>query len=181
MKLSTRYIILCLFTLSSAFGRAESVGHEFDAMWRKNPQELVISNSNHTGTTDFCTYTCGNDALFSAQYELTASNLAVFLEETNAQVETTVISGLDSLVIHYYPTNAAKEMYVYIKEEGGEWQSATVEGKSKGVSTVKLPNAGDYQVRIRRKNASNKVYVWKLEYFYVDLSGCPNCFLYRPE
>lgn len=141
---------------------------------------LTLRDSQKTGVTDFCIYTCSNNAQFSADYELTAANLAIFLEETNAQVETTVISGLDSLVIHYYPTNAAKEMYVYIKEEGGEWQSATVVGKSKGVSTVKLPNAGDYQVRIRRKNVSNKVYVWKIEYFYVDLSDCPNCFLYRP-
>ncbi|MBO7456293.1 MAG: hypothetical protein J6T71_00535, partial [Paludibacteraceae bacterium] len=60
MKTYVRYTIICLFTLSSALCGAESrtVSQDFDDMFRANPRTLQVTNSNHTGTTDFVTYTC---------------------------------------------------------------------------------------------------------------------------
>ena len=116
MKLSTRYIILCLFTLSSAFGRAESVEHDFDAMWRKSPRELVLTNLYHTGTTDFCTYTCSEGAEF-VLYDLgkNTSALTVSLNEAGKQVTTTQIHNLDSIRFMYYPANdALTSVIVYV-------------------------------------------------------------------
>ena len=176
MNYSVRYIIFCLFTLSAVFCRAESVKHNFQKLY--TDKDITVTASNTIGTTSFCTYTCTNGAEFSADNTKTSGAICIFLDETNAQVETTLISGLDSLVIQYYPATEYKEMVVSIKEEGGEWTSATVVQKTKGTSVVKLPTAGDYYLRIKRKNAH--FYIRELEYHYIDLSGCPNCFLYHP-
>ena len=180
MKKSVFYITLCLFTLSSAYCRAErrKVKQNFEDMYRSVPAKLTLEDSQKTGVTDSVTYTCTSGARFSANYEKTGSKLAIFLESAGAQVTTTVIENLDSLCIYYAP-NAKKEMIVSIKEGEGEWTEVPVVQRQNGLSTVQMPRAGDYSVRIAR--GDNNVYIKEIDYFYIDLSECPNCFLYKPE
>ena len=71
-------------------------------------------------------------------------------------------------------------MYVAISSDSLSWSNVSVSHESNGIKTVKLPTKGDYYVRIKRKSSDN-VYVWKIEYFYIDSSGCPNCRVYVPE
>lgn len=174
MKLSTRYIILCLFTLSSAFGRAESVEHDFDAMFEAVPPTLVMSNELQTGTTDFCTYTCSGGAYFSYY----SSVWSVCLDKSGRQVTTTQIHNLDSIRLMYLPADIKKTLTVKISQDSVSWTDVTVKDDVAGVKTVKMPTPGDYYVRFIRKN---DVYLKLVKYIYFDLSDCPNCFLYRSE
>lgn len=125
------------------------------------------------------TYTCSSGGEFLSDISKTASNLSIFLEKSNAQVVTSPILNLDSIRIHYYPS-ANKDMYVAISSDSLSWSNVSVSHESNGIKTVKLPTKGDYYVRIKRKSSDN-VYVWKIEYFYIDSSGCPNCRVYVPE
>ena len=180
MKLSIRYIMFCLFTLSSALCRAEnvSVEHDFNAMYNAVPRQLSVTNSNHTGTTDFCTYTCSGGAEFLSNITKTGGLLAIFLETNSYHfVTTSKIQNIDSLRIEYRPDEAKKRMTISISEDSISWTNMTVKDGVGGVKTIKMPRAGDYFVRFTRKD---DVYITKIKYIYVDLSGCPNCFLYKP-
>ena len=138
----------------------------------------VNTPTNTIGTIGDFEYTCGGGAEFWKTGD-SGNQLAIFLNGTGKQVETTAIQNLDSICIHYYP-DAAKDMSVAISSDNGSsYSDVTVKIERKGVNTVKLPTVGDYCVRIKYKS-SNSVYIWKIEYFYIDLSDCPNCFIYKP-
>ena len=176
MKLRTRFWILGLLVISSAFCWAEtrSFTHYFNELY---PAALSVTNSNHTGTIGDFVYTCGGGAEFWKTSD-SGNQLAIFLNGTGKQVETTAIQNLDSICIHYYP-DAAKDMKVAISSDGGSSYSDVPVENARGVTKVKLPTVGDYCVRMKYKSSYN-VYIWKIEYFYIDLSGCPNCFIYTP-
>ncbi|MBQ4394135.1 MAG: hypothetical protein II825_02385 [Paludibacteraceae bacterium] len=179
MKTYVRYAIICLFTLSSALCGAESrtVSQNFNDMYGASPKTLTVTNTNHTGTTDFVTYTCSGGAEFFNNAN-SGNKLAIFLDASGEQVQTTQVTNLDSLRI-FYAANAYKDMTVSIKEGEGAWTEVPVVQKQKGLSTVKMPRVGDYYVRIARKGSDN-VYITEIGYIYIDLSGCPNCFIYKP-
>jgi hypothetical protein len=188
MKTHIRYILICLFSLSPIISGAETrtIRHDFDAMFKASPKKLEVENTNQTGTStqDGIVYTCSGGAEFSLDYSKTGSKLAIFLESSGEKVETSLIQNLDSLRINYYyyplTPNPYRDITVSISTDGSVWKDVTVEHKSNGLKTVKMPRAGDYYVRIAYKS-SYKVYVFQIDYIYIDLSGCPNCFLYKPE
>ena len=149
-------------------------------MFRANPRTLQVTNSNHTGTTDFVTYTCSNGAIFSADYYKTGSRITIFMETTDAQVVTSQVRNLEDLVIRYLPAEVSKQVVVAISKDGSVWEDVEVEDGVGGIKYVHFPCAGDYYVKIQRKNSTGNVYLTEIRYTYIDLSGCPNCFIYKP-
>lgn len=189
MKTITRSILLCsialLLTLSPAPCRAVSpVEHDFDEMWRSTPRILEITNSNQTGTVarDGVTYTCSSDAMFFLS-EKTASELAIFLVASGAQVEVSQIQNLDSICITFTPIwkDTADVFDLEILEEGAkEWKKISTNYQTSTLRTLKLPKVSNYDLRITKK--STNVYIKEIDYYCLDpLSACPNCFIYRPE
>lgn len=183
MKSHLRYVLVCLFTLSSAFCRVESkkVPQNFNDMFYAVPQTLEVKNSNETGTTDFVTYTCSGGADFNLDTYKTNGEIAIFLETSDAQVVTTQIQNLDSISITFTPTWSDKDhemFYVAISDDGISWKNLSTKYFNNTTRTVKFPQAGSYYVRIKRK--STNVYLRKIDYIYLDLSDCPNCFIYKP-
>lgn len=180
MKTYVRYTIICLFTLSSALCGAESrtVSQNFDDMFKASPKTLTVTDSYHTGTTDFVTYTCTGGAEFFNNTN-SGNKLAIFLDASGEQVQTTQVTNLDSLRIRYAPAVISQEMTVSISTDGSAWQEVAIQHKASGLKTVKMPRVGDYYVRIARKGSYN-VYITEIGYIYIDLSGCPNCFIYKP-
>lgn len=164
--------------LSSALCGADTrvITHNFQGLFSASPKELVVTNENHTGTIGDFVYTCSNGAEFKKESP-TASQLAVYLDKSNAQVTTTQITNLDSLHFQFAPTSYL-DFYVDISTDGISWTNVPVLQKLAGVNAVKLPSAGDYYVRIRR--AATDVYIKQIKYIYIDLSDCPNCFIYKP-
>ena len=184
MKTHIRYVLICLFSLSPIISGAETrtITHDFGSMFKKSPQTIEVTNTNQTGTSteDGIVYTCSNGAEFMLGTK--TSELAIYLESTDAQVVTSQIQNLDSIRITFTPAWAeAKEMYyVSISENGvSGWIDLPTKYVNKTTRYAKLPSAGDYHVRIKKK--STNVYILKIEYFYIDLSGCPGCFIYKPE
>ena len=179
MKTHIRYVLICLFSLSPIISGAETrtIPHDFDAMFNASPKKLKVENTNQTGITDLVTYTCSGGAEFSAS-ETTEYKTAIFLENSGEKVETSKIQNLDSLRIVYSPY-AKRAMTVSISTDGSEWHDIATRQVSSSLTTVKMPRAGDYYVRIAY--SSDKVYIKQIDYIYVDLSGCPGCFIYKPE
>ena len=176
-----RYILICLFSLSPIISGAETrtIRHDFDAMFNASPKKLEIESLFQIGTStqDGIVYTCSGGAEFSAN-ATTEYKTAIFLENSGEKVETSKIQNLDSLRIVYSPS-AKRAMTVSISTDGSEWHNIATRQVSSSLTTVKMPRAGDYYVRIAY--SSDKVYIKQIDYIYVDLSGCPNCFLYKPE
>ena len=175
MKKSVFYITLCLFTLSSAYCRAERRTVEQNFKTLTDSSKIVYKTSNTIGETDFVTYTCSGGAKFKLDG---SSHTQLFVNGEEQMVTTSTIANLDSLCIYYAP-DAKKEMTVSIRSGEGKWTEVPVVQRQKGFSTVQMPQAGDYSVRIAR--GSNDVYIKEIHYIYIDLSECPNCFLYKPE
>lgn len=189
MKTITRSILLCsialLLTLSPAPCRAVSPTfvHNFHEMFYEDkPATLTVTNSNQTGTVtrDKITYTCSGGALFSADYKKTSSKLTIYLETSSAHfVTTTQIQNLDSLWIDYAPYDLL-DITVKISTDSSSWSDVSAISKiPKGPKHVKMPSVGDYYVRIMYSDKN--VYIRQINYTCLDLSACPNCFIYRPE
>ena len=163
--------------LSSAICRAETrtITHNFQSMYDSGTL-TVNTPTNTIGTTAETTYTCSGGAEFW-KTDASGNELAIFLNASGRQVVTTAIQNLDSLRIYYAPISK-QNITVSIREEGGVWTDVTVVKKENGMSTVKMPSVGNYQIRIQR---SDNVYIKEIRYIlYFDLSGCPNCFIYTP-
>jgi len=172
-----------LFILSPAPCRAEDpVRHNFHTL--ANYGGMTLNNPFNTiGVTDFVTYTCsGTNTKFWYGAE-TGNEVAVFLVSDDSQVVTTLIQNLDSMVIYYSSSSTQKRLSVAISPNGLDSWGDDLELKPiKGseARSVKLPSAGDYCVRIM-KNV-DKAYIKQIDYYFLDpLSGCPNCFIYKPE
>ena len=178
MKTYLRYTLLCLFALSSALcgAKVTCVPQNFQSL-STSKKIKFNSPTNTIGTTDFVTYTCSGDARFSADETKTDWKVAIFLEQSGAQVTTTQIQNLDSLWISYVP-NANKAITVKISTDSVSWEDVEAVHKINGAKHVKMPRVGDYYVRIIR---SDNVYITQIDFTCLDLSGCPNCFLYKPE
>ena len=161
--------------LSSAICRAEtrSFTHNFNTM-AGNGGIAFNTPTNTIGKTDEVTYTCGNGALFSYDVTQTNNQIAIFLDAAGEEVVTSSIQNLDSVRIYFAP-DTKKNITVSIKEGDGEWMSVTIQ-KGNGVNAVKMPRVGDYQIRIQQ---SDNVYIKEIQYYYIDLSDCPNCFIYK--
>lgn len=179
MKTHIRYILICLFSLNPIISGAETrtITHDFDAMFKASPKKLEVENTNQTGITDLVTYTCSGGAEFSAN-ATTENKIAIFLEKSGEKVETSKIQNLDSLRIVYSPY-AKRAMTVSISTDGSEWHNIATRQVLSSLTTVKMPRAGDYYVRIAY--SSDKVYIKQIDYIYIDLSGCHGCFIYKPE
>ena len=181
MKPIVQSLVVCLFALSPAFCRAVSPTyvHNFDEMYRSNPKIIEITNSNQTGTVedDDITYTCSD----GAQFFISGSKLAIFLVASGAQVVVSQIQNLDSMVIYYSTDSKQHRLSVEISENGVDGWKSLEQSQVPGTiaKSVKLPSAGDYYVCLK-KNVDN-MYIMEIDYYCLDLSACPNCFIYRPE
>lgn len=179
MKTYLRYTLLCLFALSSALCRAgvTKIEHNFQSLITGGK---ISFNTplNTIGVTDSVTYTCSGGAKFFKD-DNTGYTLAIYLDKSGAQVTTTKIHNLDSLWIQYAP-DAYKEMTVAISTDSAEWKNVVLDKSQNSIRKAKLTQPGDYYVRIAYKSSHN-VYIKRIEYYCLDLSGCPNCFLYKPE
>lgn len=155
-----------------------TVTENFHTLWDNGKGSLVLTNNNKTGTTAFTTYTCSGStkAKFFIDSNKTSNNLCAFLEESGAQVMTSEIESLDSLVIKYYPATDL-EFYVDISPTGetGTWTQQTVQQLPNGQCAVKLSTQGNCFVRIVRKSAN--VYIREIEYHMVRCA----CFPYTAE
>ena len=180
MKALIRYLLVCFITLSPALCRAGVTAERqnFDDMYNNGLTLNEVGDSPYTiGTTDFVTYTCSGGARFFKDSN-SDLKLAIYLDKSGAQVTTTKIHNLDSLWIQYAP-DAYKEMTVKISTDSVEWKNVVLDKSQNSIRKAKLTQPGDYYVRIAYKS-SDKVYIKRIEYYYIDLSGCPNCFIYKP-
>ena len=183
MKTYVRYTIICLFTLSSALCGAESrtVSQNFDDMYNASPRTLTVTNTNTTGTTDFVSYTCnGTKAeIFLDLFNPEGSKkIAINLKESGNFVTTTVVSSLESVVISCGSQKEKSYIKVYISTDGISWREPDNINYSSYITATFA--AGDYYVKILNNASSNNVSIFEISYTYVDLSGCPNCFIYKP-
>ena len=170
-------IALIISTLSPVFCRAESVSITHDFQTLAGQSKITINSPTNTiATTAEVTYTCSGGANFYSDAN-SFNKIAVFLDASGEQVTTTQIANLDSMLIYYYPT-AEKGINVSYSTDSISWKAATVVRYANGVKTIKFPAVNDYYVRISRKSSDN-VYVWQIKYYYIDLSDCPNCFIYK--
>lgn len=136
-------------------------------------QQIQYAESNTVATTDMLTYACSN-AKFSYSNQ-TFGQIAIFMEESNAAVTTTVIEKLKRVNIFYYPTTAKYDkshIAVSISADGSNWQPATAEYIG-GMVRIDLPETGDYALKIQRASGSN-FYIHTMEY---TTEKC-NCFRY---
>lgn len=194
MKTYVRYIIVCLFTLSPAICRAESrnVTHNFESMYKASPRQLPLENPYKTGTTTAAsglvtTYTCNgtNARIFLDLFNDDRDKvIAINLPDNGNFVTTDRISNLQRVEISYYSRTAISDLnpdiMVYISTDGTNWNEPDNITYSSWI-TATFP-AGDYYVKILNANdvGTNNVSILEIRYNYVDLSDCPNCFLYKP-
>lgn len=184
MKTITRSILLCsialLLTLSPAPCRAVSptYSHDFHEMYNTS-KTLKLNDTYTIGTVedDDITYTCSD----GAQFFISGSKLAIFLVASGAQVVVSQIQNLDSMVIYYSTDSKQHRLSVEISENGVDGWKSLEQSQVPGTiaKSVKLPSAGDYYVCLK-KNVDN-MYIMEIDYYCLDLSACPNCFIYRPE
>ena len=181
MKTYIRYTLLCLFALSSALCGAEVTckSQNFQSLTTSKKIEFN-SPTNTIGTTDFVTYTCSGGAKFGTGTE-SGNEIAIYLESNNnAQVTTTRIQNLDHIIVTYLPASDVNLPQVAISTNGVDgWIDLTPVKITTTSKEYNVPSVGDYYVRIKRNSANT--YIKVLEYCCLDLSGCPNCFLYKPE
>lgn len=162
-----------MLTLSAARLSAESVAHNFHSMFSAVPPTLTVTNSNKTGTTDEVVYTCSGSTY--SYFDYFSYVLCIWQKGYGAQVTTSTIDNLDSIAILYAPASIIAFDAQISADEGANWTNVTVEQKTTGVSCIKLPAHGSYQLRIKRK--STDFYIQEMRYY---LKYC-NCFRYVPE
>lgn len=185
MKTHIRYILICLFSLSPIISGAETgtIPHDFDAMFNASPKKLEVTNSNKTGTSteDGIVYTCtGSKAeIFLDLFNPEGSKkMAINLKESGNFVTTTVVSSLQSVVISCGSQKEKSYIKVYISTDGINWREPDNISYSTYITATFA--AGDYYVKILNSASSNNVSIFEIRYTYIDLSGCPNCFIYKP-
>ena len=164
-------IFFAIIIFSSAISRAETIRHDFNAL--NGASKIAYSGGNTVGTVNSdTTYTCtGTNAKFNANEGL----ICICLPQSGNQVVVSpAISDLDSIRFTYNPTNAYKTIQVYTSTDNSTWTEQTVLQFSKGVSTVKLPEKGDYYVKFRNPSGSNAFYIREIDYIFQPSSGC-NC------
>ena len=180
MKTYLRYTLLCLFALSSALCGAKVTcwSQNLHKMYNASPKTLEVKGS--VGTTDSVTYTCSGGAKFS-YYGGTPGELAIYLDATSAQVVTTLIKNLTQIIVTYLLDSGTNPPKVAISTNGVDgWINLSPQPYTPTAKIYAMPSVGDYYVRIKRNGTTN-TYIKVLEYCCLDLSGCPNCFLYKPE
>lgn len=135
-------------------------------------QQIQYAKDNTVATTDMLTYACSNAKFWYSNQ--TFGQIAIFMEESNAAVTTTVIEKLKRVNIYYYPSAKYDKSHigVSISADGSNWQPATAEF-IKGMVRIDLPETGDYALKIQRASSSN-FYIHTMEY---TTEKC-NCFRY---
>ena len=156
------FAILCLLVLSPALSRAETTIHNFHDM--SGSSQLTFPSGDKFGVTDLVTYTCSgtSDAKFNF-LAVTDYKICIYLPNNGDQVVTTPIANLDSLSIHYIPTNIARTIKVYTSVNNVDWTPVTVKPNS-GMNTVKLPASGNYYLKIANEASSNAFYIREIHY-----------------
>lgn len=152
-------------------------------MFSASPEaKLKVTDSNQTGRSvdDGIVYTCSYGAKFF-YYGGKPGELAIYLDADSAQVETTLIKNLTQIIVTYLPATDANPPKVAISTTGeGGWINLTPTNFLSTAKIYNVPSVGDYYIRIRRNGTTN-TYIKAVEYCRLDLSACPNCFIYRPE
>ena len=168
--------------LSSAICRAEtkSFTHYFHDM--ASHSGISFNPTNTVGSADEVTYTCSGGAKFWYDSKLTGGEVAIFLDASGEQVTTTKIQNLDSMRIEYTPSDKYSTMIVSISKDSSVWNDVTLRDVINGVKEIKMPAVDDYYVRFTRQSigTSYNIYILTIKYLYIDLSDCPNCFIYKP-
>lgn len=183
MKTHIRYILICLFSLSPIISGAETrtITHDFDKMYYED-KTLNVTNFNKTGTTDLVTYTCtGSKAeifldLFNPDGR---KKIAINLEEYGNYVTTTAVTNLQRVEISCNSQKEKSFIKVLISTDGINWRDPDNIDYSSMITATFA--AGDYYVKILNNASRNKVSILEIDYIYIDLSGCPGCFIYKPE
>jgi len=155
-------------------------------MYRSTPRILEITNSNQTGTVEeddiTYTYTCsGKKAIFNLDFFNAEGKqkIAINLENEGNYVTTSIINNLQQVEINCTSQKAKSNVKVYISTDGLIWNEPdNIEYGS--LITATFP-AGDYRVIILNDAGANRVSIYQIDYYCLDLSACPNCFIYRPE
>ena len=178
-----------LFILSPAPCRAENdpVEHIFDNMFGRS--EIQFTDSYHTAKTSLVTYSCSDGAVFWVDLFNAFGNqkIAINFSAKEQVVTTTAIENLAGIEISYFYQRTPKEQIPHISVtlsyDSIYWPSPIVTDgmyTTPGlISTSFIP--GKYYVRLTNTN-SNSASIYQITYYFLDpLSGCPNCFIYRPE
>ena len=157
MKRSQIILLLLLGAVTCDAAETKTM-HNFNAMTTATPADIVYTNSNKIGTTDFVTYTCSGG---TAKFYSYSSRICVCMTGSGAILTTTAINDLDSIRISYLPTEA-KSIKIFISTDNSVWQEMTVFSPVNGTKTVKFPVKGDYYLKIQRDNAD--FYIQQIEY-----------------
>ena len=166
-------ITFVLLALCPAFCRAETIVHDFDAL-RKASQLTTLSPYTLGTINSDTTYTCSGS---NAKFDLYSSTyLEIHLKSNGDQVVMSPpIADLDSIFIIYHPAEY-RTISAYISEDNTSWTEVTVKQRSKGASTIQLPEKGTYYVKFANKNYSNDFYLHTIKYITnpTPVSSC-NC------
>lgn len=159
-----QYIVFVLAViLSTNLSHAESIIQNFNTLYDSGNGPLTLSADSKTGTTPEVTYTCsGGAAKFWADGTKTSGRVCIFMENSGAQVVTTAVNDLDSLVISYYPSSVV-DFYIYTSPDGNEPWTLQTQSRISGSSSVKMAVPGSYYIKVARQ--STNFYIWKMEYW----------------
>ena len=169
-QLITTFVLL---SLCPAFGRAETIVHDFDALWKAS--QLSTQSPYTLGTINSdTTYTCsGSNAKFDV-YPTT--RLGIHLKSNGDQVVMSPpIADLDSIFISYHPAEY-RTIKTYISEDNISWTEVEMTKGINGSREFKLPEKGTYYVKFANKNSSNDFYLQMVRYITnpTPVSSC-NC------
>lgn len=163
--MSVKGWIIGVLVLCPLVSHAELIEHNFDPLYKSGA--MVVSNNNKLGTvhTD-TTYTCSGG---TAQFTAVSSIIVLRLKDSGAQVvEAPAIMDLDSLSILYTPGAGASAIVFYVDistDNGVSWSNIDVvyDQIINGTTGIKLPEKGNYCVRVRR--AGKDIDILKIKYF----------------
>lgn len=160
---AAKYFALGILLLCSATGGAEKYVHDFHTM--TGASTIAFSGANKVGTTDLVTYTCSASAVFSAT-AASSSRICIFLEKNGDEVVLSpAIANLDSLSIYYLPV-AARTIDVYVSTDGSDWgEKLELTESVAGIKLCKLPEKGNYYLRIVNSKYSNAFYISQIDFF----------------
>lgn len=158
-------LLVCLFCLTTlTHAEIVTTTHEFHVM-SGDATQIDFSDDDTKATTPLLTYTCSGGAKFGVS-AYSYEKIAIFFEEKDATVTTTIIDNLKKVYIKYFPGTLTKadlnDIVVELSSDGTNWQTATVKHITNEMS-VELPSSGDYALRVQA-NSSKTFYIHTMEY-----------------
>ena len=154
MKTIFRIICVSLLVLCAPHLRAETITHDFDALFKST--KLILTNSNKTGTTEEVEYTCGAGTE-RFWYDLVYSDkIAINLPNNGSEVSTSVIENLTQVRISHYPNAECTNLKVYVSTDGTSWGdplSGDAMEYGLGTTFADIPK-GNYYLKIANSSSA---------------------------